>query len=59
MKTFINDIFFLLLNFFFSYFTNVFMCYLLLENDKILVLYISYKIELLFIHVFNLVYIVV
>jgi hypothetical protein len=30
----------------------------LLANDKILVFYISYKIELIFAHVFNLVYVV-
>ena len=30
----------------------------LLENDKILVFYISYKIELIFVHVFNFVYVV-
>jgi len=30
----------------------------LLENDKILVFYISYAIELIFVHVFYLVYVV-
>jgi len=34
------------------------MCYLILKNDKILVFFISYKIGLRFVQVFNLVYVV-
>jgi len=60
METFINDIYFSLVKFIrcFLFQNGIYVLLELLENNKILVFYISYIIELLFVHVFNLVYVV-